>query len=106
MVLQGAMSCSFIIINLCACCFAHFLHNRGFLATCSYIFAIKRRFAVLHLADASKDKLPPARTTFAIALGDGVEGLSVLVRTVVIGCVCSASVFGAPNALVQQFCSP
>ena len=106
MVLQGAVSCSCSIFNICASCFAHFWHNRSFLATCFYIFAINRRFAVLHLADVSKDKLPQARTTRAIVLGDGVEGLLVLVRTVVIDCACSASLFGAPNALVQQFFSP
>jgi hypothetical protein len=103
MVLQGAASCSCSISNICAFWFAHFWHNRGFPATLSYIFAIDRRFVVRHLADASKDKLPPARTTCAIVLGDGVEGLLVSVRTIVIGCACSASVFGAPSALVQQF---
>jgi hypothetical protein len=102
MVLQGAASCSCSIFNICAFCFAHFW-NPGFPATLSYIFAIDRRFVVRHSADASKDKLPPARTTCAIVLGDGVEGLLVFVRNVVIGCACSASVFGAPSALVQQF---
>jgi hypothetical protein len=62
---------------------------------------INRRFVVLHSASVSKDKLVQGCIICSVVSEDGFEGLLVHVRTLIIDCVCDASMFGVLKALVQ-----